>query len=65
MEQRQDKIIQLIPAPEALRARTYDDNGNQMAAPVIALGLTAKGNVYYLIVGDNGQVERIREAYRY
>ena len=64
MEQRQDRIIQIIPAPEALMARTYDDNGNQLAAPVIALGLTAKGTVYYLIVGDNGQVERIREAYR-
>lgn len=59
-----EKLIQLIPAPTGLKAKTYNDNGDQVAAPVIALGLTDKGKVYYLIVGSNGQVGQIKEAYR-
>ena len=60
---RYETLIQIIPAATGLKARTLSDSGNQIITPVIALGLTNKGTVWFLIIGDDGQATRASEVF--
>jgi len=58
-----DKLIQIIPAPAGLYARTYDDGGNKKNLPLIALGLTETGKVRLLYLDADGEVSEASESY--
>lgn len=58
-----ERLIQIIQAPTGLKARTYSDSGNHVTTPVIALGLTDRGSVWYLIIGHDGQAIRASEVF--
>jgi len=59
-----NKIIQIIPAPENLYAIYKDDDNPDipMEVKVICLGLTNEGKVILLDVDDTGYIEEVSEA---
>lgn len=51
MEQKQDRIIQLLPPPHTMYASAYDDDGNNRRdLRVVCLALDESGRVWPLVV---------------
>jgi len=50
MEQKQDRIIQLTPAPGDLRANVLNDSGYWTDLRVVCLALDESGRVWPLVV---------------
>lgn len=61
MSFKDEKIIQVIPAPEGMFA-TYDDEGKKISSKVICIALTNHGQVMIMDADNSGLVEDVMEA---
>ncbi len=53
-----DKIIQIMPAPDNLYA-VYDDDGEELKTKIVCLALTNDGDVFMMDSDDDGIIREI------
>ncbi len=57
------KLIQIIPAPAGICAITYNDTGDQIKIPMLAVGLTENGRISLLYADLDGSVRKANEIH--
>lgn len=58
-----NKLIQIMPAPAGIYAITYNDNGNEIKIPLLAVGLTENGRISLLYADLDGSVRKASEIF--
>ncbi|MGN5893794.1 hypothetical protein ACP6J5_09020 [Staphylococcus simulans] len=69
-EMRSDDIVQIIPAPQNLYTRFYDELDGYVYMPIVCMALTNKGEVKFCDADGFGDIEIIdlhgnNEIYKY
>ena len=58
-----DRIIQIIPAPENLYVRNYDEIEGDFYTPIVGIALCEDGEVRFLDTVSDGEITCIDEDY--
>lgn len=56
------KIIQIMPAPVGVCGVTFDDCGNRIEVPLLAIGLTDFGGIEFLYIVDGQRIGFAKEV---
>jgi len=58
-----NKLIQIMPAPAGIYAITYNDAGNQVTVPPLAIGLTDQGEIKLIFIDLDDSIRITNDIY--